>query len=91
MCGEGAHGEVATFQPRRESVATAVDRQLVNKILDDYFYRQGLFEAGDCLVKKGRSREVEVEIKTRYPFLEFHRITESLKLRSIEPAMGCRY
>ena len=51
MCGEGAHGEVATFQPRRESVATAVDRQLVNKILDDYFYRQGLFEAGDCLVK----------------------------------------
>ncbi|ESQ40895.1 hypothetical protein EUTSA_v10013917mg [Eutrema salsugineum] len=60
------------------------DTHLMNKMLVHYFYRQGLFQVGDCLVKEAG---VEVEADARSQYLEIHRLTESLKLGNIEPAM----
>ncbi|KAG2334483.1 hypothetical protein Bca52824_005663 [Brassica carinata] len=67
--------------PASSSRSIDLDHQLVDKMLVEYLYRQGLFEVGDCLAKEA-GVEVEKELS-----LEIHRITEPLKQRDIEPAM----
>lgn len=63
-----------------------LDHQLVDKMLVEYFYRQGLFEVGDCLAKEAGVEVVEKEVRALS--LEIHRITEPLKKqKDIEPAM----
>ncbi|KAJ4908610.1 LisH/CRA/RING-U-box domains-containing protein [Raphanus sativus] len=61
-----------------------LDHELVDKMLVEYLYRQGLFEVGDCLVKEA---QVEAENEAKALSLELHRITEPLKQKDIEPAM----
>ncbi|CAH8353666.1 unnamed protein product [Eruca vesicaria subsp. sativa] len=60
-----------------------LDHKLVEKMLVEYFYRQGLFEVGDCLVKEA---EVEVDDSLSRA-LEIHRVTQPLRQKDIEPAM----
>ncbi|XP_010422961.1 PREDICTED: protein RMD5 homolog A-like [Camelina sativa] len=60
------------------------DIRLVNKILIQHCYREGLFEVGDCLVKEAGEEE---ETEVRSQSVEIKQIIESMKLRNIEPAM----
>ncbi|EOA27293.1 hypothetical protein CARUB_v10023412mg [Capsella rubella] len=60
------------------------DIALVNKILIQHCYREGLFEVGDCLVKEAGGEE---EAEVRSQSFEIKEIIESMKLRNIEPAM----
>lgn len=61
------------------------DVRLVNKILIEHFYRQGLFEVGDCLVKEAGEEEEETVFRSQS--LEIYQIVESMKLRDIDHAM----
>lgn len=60
------------------------DIHLVNKILIQHCYREGLFDVGDCLVKEAGEEE---ETDVRSQSFEIKQIIESMKLRNIEPAM----
>lgn len=60
------------------------DIRLVNKILIQHCYREGLFDVGDCLVKEAGEQE---ETEERSQSLEIYQLTESMKLRNIEPAL----
>lgn len=75
-----------SYHPDMSRACRRVDFDIntMNKLLVHYLYRQGLFEIGDCLVKE---TEVEVEEEARSQYQELHRLTESMKLRDIEPAM----
>ncbi|KAF3507971.1 hypothetical protein F2Q69_00000369 [Brassica cretica] len=69
------------------SISIDLDHQLVDKMLVEYLYRQGLFEVGELLIKES---EVDVdgqlsEVIARS--LEIHRVTEPLKEKDTEPAM----
>ncbi|CAN6810479.1 unnamed protein product [Brassica oleracea] len=64
-----------------------LDHQLVDKMLVEYFYRQGLFEVGELLIKEA---EVEVDDQLSEAIarsLEIRRVTEPLKEKDTEPAM----
>ncbi|KAF2610296.1 hypothetical protein F2Q70_00007247 [Brassica cretica] len=69
------------------SISIDLDQQLVNKMLVEYLYRQGLFEVGELLIKEA---EVEVDDQLSEAIdrsLEIHRVTEPLKHKDIDPAM----
>ncbi|OWM63694.1 protein RMD5 homolog [Punica granatum] len=60
------------------------DFHTVNKILVGHFYRQGLFEIGDCLVNEARNPEAT---ELRSHFWEMHHIVEALRAKDIDPAL----
>ncbi|CAH2076145.1 unnamed protein product [Thlaspi arvense] len=60
------------------------DTHVVNQIIANFFYRQGMFEIGDCFV----AETGESECSTRQPFMEMYRILEAMKERNLEPALS---
>lgn len=62
------------------------DTHVVNQIIANFFYRQGMFDVGDCfLVETGD----ESECSTRESFFEMHRIVEAMeKRRELGPALN---
>ncbi|KAG2334490.1 hypothetical protein Bca52824_005670 [Brassica carinata] len=69
------------------SISIDLDHQLVDKMLVEYLYRQGLFEVGELLIKES---EVDVDGQLSEAIarsLEIHRVTEPLKEKDTEPAM----
>ncbi|KAL1196266.1 RMD5-like protein [Cardamine amara subsp. amara] len=84
----GRFGKIleSSYQPDISRACRSIDFdiRLVNKILIHHFYRQGLFEVGDCLIKE-TGEEEEPELRSQS--LEIHQLTESMKHRNIEPAL----
>ncbi|CAH8273958.1 unnamed protein product [Arabidopsis lyrata] len=60
------------------------DTHIVNQIIANFFYRQGMFDIGDCLV----AETGESECSTRQSFVEMYRILEAMKRRDLEPALN---
>lgn len=60
------------------------DIHILNQIIASHFYRQGLFDLGDCLINEAGEPEAAV---LRSHFLELHQILEALKVKNIEPSL----
>ncbi|KAB1223842.1 hypothetical protein CJ030_MR2G009195 [Morella rubra] len=62
------------------------DVHTVNQIIAGHFYRQGLFDIGDCFVNEASEPESAAAMKS--PFLEMYRILGAMKCRNLEPALN---
>lgn len=60
------------------------DIHTVNHIIACHFYRQGMFDFGDCLISEAGEPEVT---KIRSHFWEMHQVLEGLRTMNIEPAL----
>ncbi|XWS62519.1 hypothetical protein CRYUN_Cryun06bG0018100 [Craigia yunnanensis] len=61
------------------------DFHIVNQIVASHFYRQGLFDLGDCLINEAGEPEA---IAIRSHFLEMYQILDALKVKNLEPALN---
>lgn len=61
------------------------DFHLVNQIVAGHFYRQGLFDLGDCLINEAGEPEMTA---IRSHFLEMYQILDALKAKNLEPALN---
>ncbi|KAE8680670.1 hypothetical protein F3Y22_tig00111372pilonHSYRG00082 [Hibiscus syriacus] len=61
------------------------DSRVVNQIIACHFYRQGLFEIGDCLIAE--AQDVEAAATMKLLFQELHQILEAMKSWNLKPAL----
>ncbi|KAK8511627.1 hypothetical protein V6N13_024255 [Hibiscus sabdariffa] len=61
------------------------DTRIVNQIIASHFYRQGLFEIGDCFIAEARDVEAAATMKSL--FQELYQILEAMRSWSLEPAL----
>ncbi|KAJ4716035.1 protein RMD5-like A [Melia azedarach] len=61
------------------------DCHILNQIIANHFYRQGLFDLGDCLINEAGEPEASV-LKSQ--FLEMYQILEAVKVKNLEPALN---
>ncbi|KAL4312113.1 hypothetical protein GQ457_01G045550 [Hibiscus cannabinus] len=61
------------------------DFHIVNQIVANHFYQQGLFDLGDSLVDEAVEPET---IAVRSHFLEMYQVLEALKVKDLEPALN---
>ncbi|XWS29637.1 hypothetical protein CRYUN_Cryun24cG0046500 [Craigia yunnanensis] len=61
------------------------DSHTVNQIIASHFYRQGLFDVGDCFINE--AGDAEAAVAMRPLFLEMYQILEAMKSRNLEPAL----
>lgn len=75
-----------TFNPDLSKAYRHVDFDIhtVNQIIANHFYRQGLFELGDCLATEG---EVPEAATLKSQFMEMFEIIEAMKVKNLEPAL----
>ncbi|KAF9607936.1 hypothetical protein IFM89_003856 [Coptis chinensis] len=59
------------------------DTHTINQIIACHFYRQGLFDLGDCFMNE--AKESLVALKS--PYMEMYQILEAMKSRNLEPAI----
>ncbi|WCJ18146.1 LisH/CRA/RING-U-box domains-containing protein [Euphorbia peplus] len=75
-----------TFNPdiSKTYINIDFDCQTVNQILATHFYRQGLFDLGDCLMNEaGESEKTTLGSQ----FLELHQILDAIEVKNVEPAL----
>lgn len=60
------------------------DSHTINQIIAGHFYREGLFDIGDCFINEAHEEAI-FDRKTR--FLEMYEILESMKSRDLGPAL----
>ncbi|XP_010526690.1 PREDICTED: protein RMD5 homolog A-like [Tarenaya hassleriana] len=60
------------------------DTHIVNQIIASFFYRQGMFEIGDCFI----AETGEAECSARQSFMEMYQILEAMKKRDLGPALN---
>ncbi|XP_077250005.1 protein RMD5 homolog [Tasmannia lanceolata] len=60
------------------------DIHTVNQIIASHFYRQGLFDLGDCFITEAIETEA---MALKSPFLEMYQILEAMKSRNLKPAL----
>lgn len=58
--------------------------QLLNQVICEHFYRQGMLDIGEELVKEAA---LTIDEKKKEPFFELNRILDALKRRDLEPAL----
>lgn len=65
------------------------DISTVNQIIATHFYRQGLFDLGDCFLHEAESEpSVTASVAAlKLSFLEMHRILDAMKAYNLEPAL----
>lgn len=61
------------------------DAHTVNEIIGSHFYRQGLFELGDCFLSEAEEPESAAAIKSQ--FQEMFQLVEAMKCKNLEPAL----
>ncbi|XVE48665.1 hypothetical protein DITRI_Ditri01bG0020700 [Diplodiscus trichospermus] len=61
------------------------DFHIVNQIVASHFYRQGLFDLGDCLINEAGESEATA---IRSHFLEMYQILDALKVKNLAPALN---
>lgn len=61
------------------------DTATVNYVIASHFYRQGLFDVGDCFVTEAMEPESIASIRS--PYVEMYQILEAMKSRNLEPAL----
>ncbi|KAK8488040.1 hypothetical protein V6N11_021094 [Hibiscus sabdariffa] len=61
------------------------DFHIVNQIVANHFYQQGLFDLGDSLIDEAGEPEATA---IRSHFLEMYQVLEALKVKDLEPALN---
>nr|GLL19319.1 protein RMD5 homolog A-like [Ipomoea trifida] len=61
------------------------DIHTVNQIIASHFYREGLFDLGDCFVNESREPEAAAN---KSPYLEMYQILEAMRCRNLQPALS---
>ncbi|XP_019195319.1 PREDICTED: protein RMD5 homolog A-like [Ipomoea nil] len=61
------------------------DIHTVNQIIASHFYRDGLFDIGDCFIDESMEPEAAA---SKSPFLEIYRILEAMRSRNLQPALS---
>ncbi|GLJ30184.1 hypothetical protein SUGI_0597000 [Cryptomeria japonica] len=61
------------------------DGHVINMIIASHFYRQGLFELGDCFVREANEPDAA---SLKVPFVEMYQILEQLKAGNLQPALA---
>ncbi|OMO56354.1 Zinc finger, RING-type [Corchorus capsularis] len=61
------------------------DSETVNQIIASHFYRQGLFDVGDCFINEAGNAEAAAAMRSL--FQEMYEILEAMKSRNLEPAL----
>ncbi|KAG4125496.1 hypothetical protein ERO13_D10G099200v2 [Gossypium hirsutum] len=61
------------------------DSPIVNQIIASHFYRQGLFEVGDCFIAEAQDAEAAVAMRSL--FQELYQMLEAMKSQNLEPAL----
>ncbi|CAL9087245.1 unnamed protein product [Musa textilis] len=61
------------------------DVNIVNQIIASHFYRQGLFDLGDCFISEANEPEAAA---LKSPFMEMYSILEAMRCRNLEPALS---
>ncbi|PPD95281.1 hypothetical protein GOBAR_DD07689 [Gossypium barbadense] len=61
------------------------DSAIVNQIIASHFYRQGLFEVGDCFIAEAQDAEAAVAMRSL--FQELYQMLEAMKSQNLEPAL----
>ncbi|XP_060523943.1 E3 ubiquitin-protein ligase RMND5A isoform X1 [Cylas formicarius] len=59
--------------------------QIINKIICQHYYRQGMHDVADVLAMEG---EILIEPHEKEPFTEVHHISDSLKNKDLEPLLA---
>ncbi|KAM0937065.1 putative transcription factor interactor and regulator LisH family [Dioscorea sansibarensis] len=62
------------------------DTHTVNQIIAGHFYRQGMFEIGDCFVNE--ANEVDATSKLRSQYVEMYQVLAETRSRKLEPALA---
>uniref|UniRef100_A0A2P2JI27 Uncharacterized protein MANES_12G120400 n=1 Tax=Rhizophora mucronata TaxID=61149 RepID=A0A2P2JI27_RHIMU len=62
------------------------DTHTVNQMIACHFYRQGLFDIGDCFISE--AKETESAATMRSLFSEMYLILEAMKRQKLEPALN---
>ncbi|KAL4378606.1 hypothetical protein GQ457_02G008710 [Hibiscus cannabinus] len=62
------------------------DSHTVNQIIASHFYRQGLFDVGDCFITDAGGAEATASMRPL--FQEMYQILEAMKNRNLEPALN---
>ncbi|KAJ6294511.1 hypothetical protein OIU76_022562 [Salix suchowensis] len=62
------------------------DAHTVNQIIAGHFYRQGLFDVGDCFINEANEPDSTAAMKSL--FSEMYLILEAMKNRNLEPALN---
>ncbi|OAE20938.1 hypothetical protein AXG93_3256s1850 [Marchantia polymorpha subsp. ruderalis] len=61
------------------------DHHVINQIVALHFYRQGLFDLGDCFVKEAHEAD---GAGLKAPFYEMYQILEQMKAKNLLPAIS---
>uniref|UniRef100_A0A0D6R489 RING-Gid-type domain-containing protein n=1 Tax=Araucaria cunninghamii TaxID=56994 RepID=A0A0D6R489_ARACU len=61
------------------------DGHVINRIIASHFYRQGLFELGDCFVQEAN---VPDTASLKAPFVEMYQMLEQMKAKNLQPALA---
>ncbi|CAK9150604.1 unnamed protein product [Ilex paraguariensis] len=61
------------------------DFHTVNQIIASHFYREGLFDLGDCFLNEAQEAEAA---EKKSPFVEMYHILEAMKSVNLEPALN---
>lgn len=70
----------------REDVFNSAEKiQIINKIICQHYYRQGMHDIADALADES---DINVESHEKEPFTELHHISESLKNKDLEPLLA---
>ncbi|KAK4789899.1 hypothetical protein SAY86_017203 [Trapa natans] len=62
-----------------------LDIETTNEIIANHFYRQGLFEVGDCFILESMEQEPVMSIKS--PYVQMYEVLESMRTQNLEPAL----
>ncbi|XP_071735221.1 protein RMD5 homolog [Rutidosis leptorrhynchoides] len=60
------------------------DSQTINQIVASHFYREGMFDVGDCFVNEAHEESI---MDRKNHFFEMYEILESMKSRDLGPAL----
>nr|AWW15238.1 hypothetical protein [Leavenworthia alabamica] len=63
---------------------TEFDTHIVNQIIANFLYRQGMFDIGDCFV----AETGESECCTRQSFIDMYQILDAMNRRDLQPALN---
>ncbi|KAL9231931.1 hypothetical protein vseg_007089 [Gypsophila vaccaria] len=60
------------------------DVQTINEIVTNHFFREGLFDVGECLMKEAGRPEADVK---QAQFIEMYQILEAIHAKNLQPAL----
>ncbi|XP_050364569.1 protein RMD5 homolog [Argentina anserina] len=61
------------------------DYHIVNQLIANHFYRQGLFDVGDGMIEEAGEPELAI-VKSQFSVM--HQLLEAMKVKNIEPALN---